>query len=375
MISFSPDLKIENEMKHLQGELAELYRTLDTLTGEEARYLHRFAFISNIGASTRIENAVLTDSEIDWIDTALNQDGRTTDFEQKKTYILDKLAKDRQRSIEEVVGCRHMLQTIYLQAEELYPLSETTIRGLHHDLLRFHRQSAYHAGGYKQSPNRVLFVNHATGEERIVLDPAPPGVVTETAMSDLIGWYNEAIRRYPWPLLVATELVFRFLAIHPFQDGNGRLGRAMFILALLQSGDKYWGKIMPFLAIDRHIEQNRALYYTTLQRAAGGWYHPDPRQYDYAPLAWFFLKIVKDSLSDIALYRRRYSFHEQLSETAVAVFETFKDRPERRLKVLEIVNRTGLPRRTVQYALKSLVDIGFIQRLGRGAGTRYQLIF
>ena len=50
---------------------------------------------------------------------------------------------------------------------------------------------------------------------------------------------------HPWPLLVATEFVFRFLAIHPFYDGNGRLGRALFILALLQSVDKYLAEEKP----------------------------------------------------------------------------------------------------------------------------------
>ena len=375
MLSFTPSLNLENEMKHLQGQLAELYHTLDELPPAEAQYLHRYAFISNIGASTRIENAVLTDNEVDWVDTALSRDDHPTAFENQKTYILDKLSKDRERSIEEVVGCRRMLQTVYLQAGELYPLHEAAVRGLHHDLLQFYPQAAYHAGSYKQSPNRVLFVNHATGEERIVLDPVPPGIMTETAMADLVGWYNQSIRRYPWPLLVATELVFRFLAIHPFQDGNGRLGRALFILALLQSGDKYWTKIVPFLAVDRHIEQNRSLYYTSLQRAAGDRYQQDPRQYDYLPVAWFFLKIIREALPDIGLYRQRYARHEQLSETALTVLKTFKDRPEKRLKVSEIEKRTALPRRTAQYALRSLVNAGFIQRLGRGAGTRYQLIF
>lgn len=375
MLSFVPELKLENETKNLQGQLAELHQALEGLAAEEARYLHRLAFISNIGASTRIENAVLTDSEVDWVDTTLSRDGRPMAFEHQKTYILDKLAKDRERSVEEVVGCRQVLQTVYMQAEELYPLSETIIRGLHHDMLRFHQQAGHYAGRYKQAPNRVLYVNHATGEERTVLDPAPPGIITETAMADLVEWYNRAIRRHPWPLLVATELVFRFLAIHPFQDGNGRLGRVLFILALLQSGDKYWGKVSPFLAVDRHIEQHRALYYTTLQRAAGGQYHADPRKYDYPPLCWFFLKIVKESLVDIDFYRRRYARHIQLSESALAVLEAFKDRPEKRIKAAEIVNRTELPRRTVQYALRSLTEAGFIQRLGRGAATRYQLVF
>jgi DNA-binding IclR family transcriptional regulator len=53
----------------------------------------------------------------------------------------------------------------------------------------------------------------------------------------------------------------------------------------------------------------------------------------------------------------------------------FKSSPEKRLKVADIVDETNLPRRTVQYALKTLTKNEFIQKLGQGAGTRYQLVF
>jgi len=53
----------------------------------------------------------------------------------------------------------------------------------------------------------------------------------------------------------------------------------------------------------------------------------------------------------------------------------FKTNPERRLKAADIVNETGLARRTVQYSLQKLTEQGFLQRLGHGAGSRYQLIF
>lgn len=61
------------------------------------------------GASTRIENTVLTDQEIEWVDTTLSANDKTTAFEEKKQAILDKFSKDRERSIEAVVGCREAL--------------------------------------------------------------------------------------------------------------------------------------------------------------------------------------------------------------------------------------------------------------------------
>ena len=375
MLSFTPSTKLEKELKRLQGLLVESYKALEGLSSDEAKFLNRFALISNTGASTRIENAVLTDQEIEWVDATLNDDGKLTAFEEKKAFILDKLAKNRERSVEEVVGCRQVLMTVYAQAKELFPLTETIIRGLHHDLLIYYPEAADHAGGYKKVQNQVVSHNRDTGEKRVVLDPAPPGIMTETAMSDMVKWYNNTIREHPWPLLVATELVFRFLAIHPFQDGNGRLGRALFILSLLHSEDQYLMGITPYLAIDRHIEQNRFLYYTVLNQCSGGKFHPDPSHYKLEPLAWFFIKIFESSLSDVSFYRQRYADFQTLTTSAHAVLDCFRSSPEQRLKVADIVKETGLPRRTVQYALKTLTSRNFLQLLGRGAGTRYQLVF
>lgn len=375
MLSFTPSQKIENRLKILQGLLAETYKDLEALTPDETKYIHRCAFISNIGASTRIENAVLTDQEIEWVDTTLNNHGNATAFEEKKSFILDKLSKDRERSVEEVVGCRQVLTTVYLQADELFPLSEVTIRGLHHDLLRYYPKASSYAGGYKTAPNRVVSINHETGEERVVLDPSPPGIITETAMAELINWYNTAIQNYPWAILVATEFVFRFLAIHPFQDGNGRLGRALFILALFHSGDKYLRSVTPYIAIDRHIEQNHTLYYSILHQCSEGEFKADPTQYKLEPLAWFFINILESSLADIEIYRKRYNNLQKLSESALTVLNCFRSSPEKRLKVSDIVEKTGIPRRTIQYALKTLTKQELLQILGRGAGSRYQLVF
>lgn len=362
-------------MKRLHAMFVEACNSLDGVSSEEAKYLNRFAYISNIGASTRIENAALTDNEIEWVDTTLTRDGRTTAFEEKKEYILNKLSRDKERSLEEIAGCREVLMTVYTQSNALFPLSETVIRGLHHVLLKYYPKAGAHAGGYKKTPNRVVYRNHETGEERTVLEPAPAGAVTETAMSDLVAWYNRNIHEYPWPLLTATELVFRFLAIHPFKDGNGRLGRALFILSLLHAEDRHLSQIIPYLAIDRHIEQNKSAYYLVLNQCAGGRFSMDPGDYHLEPLAWFFSRLFPLCIQDIRFYRHRYGSLQALSVSAHAVLNCFRSRPELRLQVGDIVKAVSLPRRTVQYALKTLTEKGFLQLLGKGAASRYQMIF
>jgi len=370
--------QLERSLWELEERLIRTHIELEDISGEETLYLHRFALICNIGASTRIENAVLTDQEIEWIDTVLTKDGKTTAFDQMKGFIEDKLSKDKERSIEEVAGCREVLKIIYQQADQFSPLTESTIRGLHHDLLCYHPGSAHHLGGYKTTQNKVISKSLATREELVVLDPAPPGIITQTAMADLVFWYNEmtgGTLKSNYPLAAPVVFVFRFLAIHPFTDGNGRLGRALFILVLLQNGYKHWKGIVPLLAIDRHIEQNRPLYYSVLHKCSKGKFHQNPEKYEIEPLIWFFVKIIGSALDDIPIYRKRFVNSKKLSETALIVLNCFKEKPENRLNVGYIIKTTEIPSRTIQYALKTLVEKEFLQRLGQGRGTRYQLVF
>ena len=123
MLSFEAGVKLEKALKKLQAQVTNAASGLGSLSAAEAHYLNRCALISNVGASTRIENALLTDAEVEWLDTTLSVDGRTTAFEQHKDFILDKLSKDRERSVEEVVGCREVLVTIYSQARDFIPLT------------------------------------------------------------------------------------------------------------------------------------------------------------------------------------------------------------------------------------------------------------
>jgi Fic family protein len=186
---------------------------------------------------------------------------------------------------------------------------------------------------------------------------------------------RQTIHEHPWPLLVATEFVFRFLAIHPLQDGNGRLGRALFLLVLMQGDDPEFSGVIQFISIDRQIERHRPLYYAALHQASGGRFHEDPRLYQLEGLAGFFLRMLESALADIAILRRRYTELQRLSESAVTVLACFKVTPERRLKVADLMTETGLVRRTVQNSLVSLTEAGILQRLGAGPATRYQLIF
>jgi len=328
-----------------------------------------------VGASTRIENAVLTDSEIDWLDSVLGKDGKQTALDAHRLQIEDKLSKDKERSFEEVAGCRTVLLLIYEQAKDYLPLSELIVRSLHHELLRHYSRPGEKKGAYKDKPNSVVEENHDTGTKRSIFKTADPGIITQMAMKELIDWYNTTIHEEPWPVAVAVEFVFRFLAIHPFQDGNGRLGRALFLMSLLHSPNEKLSEVVYYLAIDRHIERHKEEYYIVLNQCSDGQYRADPTQYKIEFFLKYMIKVLEGAMSDIDFYAARAKAYKKLSESAVTVLTCFKDKAEEKIKTKDILEATTLPKRTITHSLKTLTEKDFIARYGQGAATYYQLVF
>ena len=156
MLSYQIDEKLSFQLRDLSNKIAVSSALLSGLPDAEREAIHHFARVSQVGASTRIENAVLTDSEVNWIDTLLSKDAHVTAFQDKRRMIIDKLSKDRERSIEEVVGCRDMLLLIYEQGRDFFPLTETIIRALHQQLLKFHPPAHHYLGKYKTATNNHL---------------------------------------------------------------------------------------------------------------------------------------------------------------------------------------------------------------------------
>lgn len=375
MLHISLSNHLIQDLKQLQNQFILKFTQMDTYPEEVKTFIKKLARASMIGGSTRIENAQLTDSEIYWLDTLLETQAHTTAFQGQKSFIENKLSKDKERSIEEVAGCRQMLQYIFDQYEDMTPLQETHIRALHHELLEPHLKQSPYLGAYKIQPNSVVEYNAQTKESRIVFQTANAGPIIAIAMHDLICWYNTALRQEAWPIAVACEFVYRFLAIHPFQDGNGRLGRGLFCLALLQSQDHAIVSVTPYVAIDRHIERRREEYYAVLNRCSGGQYQQDPTNYRIEHFLRFMIKVLQESLQDIDVYYKRYLAIRALSASATRVYECFKNYPELRLTPQKIAELTKLPLRTISYSLKQLKEHCLIQSYGQGAGTRYQITF
>ena len=148
------------------------------------------------------------------------------------------------------------------------PLTQTDIRELHKIVLQHPYTSAARTpdgqpvqkqitvGAYKTQPNHVRTI---TGQ--IHYYTAPESVAAE--MTDLVSWVNTELEAATLPpTLIATVFHHAFVAIHPFDDGNGRLGRILMNFVLLRAQ-------LPPAVIQM---ANRETYYGALAQADAGDY-------------------------------------------------------------------------------------------------------
>lgn len=238
-----------------------------------------------------------------------------------------------------------------------------------------YKKALPYAGNYKVQSNSVVQRNNQTGESQVVFQTANAGPITASAMKDLVEWHNQVLPLSPWTVAVASEFVYRFLAIHPFQDGNGRLGRGLFLLTLLQSQSKVISTVSRYLAIDRYIERHKEDYYAVLNRCSAGQYRQNPKDYKIQYVVKFMIKILHEAIEGIKVAKQKFEVERRLSQAATKVLNCFKEQAEIRLTTAKVIEQTGLPRRTTIYALNTLLEYQLIQKYGQGSAVQYQLTF
>lgn len=99
--------------------------------------------------------------------------------------------------------------------------------------------------------------------------PPPPGAELERSLRDMLDWANESRRVGRDPVVAAAMAHYQFEALHPFNDGNGRIGRLLVVLHLMQAG----ALEDPLLSISPWFEQRRRDYQDRLLEvsATGDW--------------------------------------------------------------------------------------------------------
>ena len=329
------------------GEIDEFkgrWQALSNLAPERLSSLRRIATIESVGSSTRIEGVTLTDDEIERLLSGLD----TSSF--------------RSRDEQEVAGYADLLELIFESYADI-PLTENTIRQLHGVLLKYSHKDERHRGNYKTLSNSVEAFDSQGRSLGVIFETASP-FDTPRLMESLVAWTNKAIeQREHHPLLIIAVFVVRFLAIHPFQDGNGRLSRALTTLLLLRAGYDY----VPYSSLERVIEDSKDEYYKALRRAQATLDKDESQLIDWLTFFVRALHRQKEVLDRKVQREKLMAPLAPLSEKIMSIV-----REHGRVTVREATALLQANRSTVKQHLKQLVNAGHLARRGRGRGSWYE---
>ena len=334
-------IKLISEIDEFKGK----WQVLSSLAPDRLALLKRVATIESVGSSTRIEGANLTDSEVERLLSGLS----TTSF--------------RSRDEEEVAGYAEAMELVFESYSQI-PTDENHIRQLHQVLLGHSSKDARHRGEYKKFPNHVEAFTKDGGSLGIIFETASP-FDTPYMMAELIEWFNkEWERRGFHPLLLIAIFLVNFLAIHPFQDGNGRLSRIVTTLLLMKSGYSH----VPYSSLERVIEDNKDQYYLALRRAQSTLYGDNGKL-----SAWvlFFLESLREQVSVLESKIETEKVIDQLPPLSQEIVRIA--RQHGKVMVRDALRITGANRNTIKAHIAKLVRKGQLKMIGRGKGTWYKL--
>ena len=339
-------ITIDSQVLNLIAELDEFkgrWALLGRLAPDKLQALRRVASIESIGSSTRIEGAKLSDREVELLLSNLD------------------IHSFRSRDEEEVAGYAEVMETVYTSWEHI-PFTENHIKQLHGILLKYSSKDQAHRGEYKTLTNNVEAFDHNGKSLGIIFQTASP-FETPRLMAELVTSTSSALaKRDLHPLLLIAAFIVHFLAIHPFQDGNGRLSRVLSTLLLLQTGYCH----VPYSSQERIIEDNKDGYYRALRLAQKRIRTPEE---NLDPWVGFFLQSLKKQKDLLLRKVEQEQLLQNLAPLSEQILLLAKERGH--LTIAEAVTLLGMNRNTVKLHLRQLVQQGYLLQHGSGKATWY----
>lgn len=250
-----------------------------------------------------------------------------------------------------------------LQRLQTLPISLRLIREIHERLMDTGRGSQLEPGHFRTSQNWI----GGSRPGNAIYVPPPPEHMTQS-LHDLETFLHAEDTGLP--LLVRAGLAhLQFESIHPFLDGNGRLGRLLITLMLCSHGSLS----QPLLYLSLYLKTHRARYYELLQhvRETGEWE------------AWldFFLTGVRDT-SDQAVSaareilelfesdRRKIAALGRKASSPLRVHEFLQSRPS--ISVASAASKLELSEPTIRTAIGKLQSLGIVaESTGKQRNRRY----
>jgi Fic family protein len=299
--------------------------------------LREMALIQSVESSNRIE-------------------GVTVAADRLRPLVLGN-TRPRDRSEEEIRGYRDALNEIHSNATEM-TVTPSLIQHLHATI----QAGSGDAGTWKRVDNQIIELR--PGEAPRVRFTPTPASATPGAIEELCRSYHHfGEQRILPPLITTAALVFDFLCIHPFRDGNGRVSRLLTVLALYQHGYDVGRSI----SIERLIEESRSDYYEVLQRSSTGW---GEGRHDLVPWLNYFLSIVRRAYVE---FERRAGDVKSPRGTKTALVEAALEALSSPFTLADLLRACpGVSQDMVRRVLKRLQASGRVKCLGRGPGAAWQ---
>lgn len=178
---------------------------------------------------------------------------------------------------------------------------------------------------------------------------APPAHLVPKLIQDLFDWYKDSEMH---PLIKSAVFHYEFEFIHPFQDGNGRMGRMWHSLLLGQ-----WKELFFWLPVEELIQSKQAEYYDALGKS--------DKAADSAVFVELMLEIIRDTLKDTTVVGRSTDQDsDQVTDQDSPINRLLAALGNEELSAAEIMNRLGLSHRPTfrkNYLIPAL-DKRFIER-------------
>ena len=277
--------------------------------------------------------------------------------EQRINEIVNQNSAPLNHDEAEIAGYRDALNLIHTGFEAL-DIRENDILHLHEIMLSY---TSVNGGEYKQSDNVIIEVD-ASGTRRVRFAPTP---ATETAatMEQLILAYMDAQSNYSInQLLLIPCVIFDFLCIHPFMDGNGRMSRLLSLLLLYKNGFD----AVKYISFEEQINKGKADYYEALRLSSDKWHD---RQNSYFPYMGNFITTLlycyKELDKRFSVVNAKKATKQERVEATI-LNSLLPIAKQEICYILPDVSPT-----TVEYVLANMVRGGLIEKIGTGRNTKY----
>lgn len=255
------------------------------------------------------------------------------------------------------------------------PLTDAKLFAWHKMLLRENKK--LEVGRWRTHEEPMQVISGAMGKEKVHYE-ALPSVIVPKEMKKFIQWFNETgpggmneIKKAPVRSAIAH---LYFETVHPFEDGNGRIGRAIAEKALSQTIGR-----PVILSLSRTIEAKKSIYYASLEKAQ--------RSNEITPWMEYFVKTAlkaqreAETQIDFTLKKTKFfdRFKDQFNERQLTVVKRMLEEGTKGfqggMNATKYIGLTKTSKATATRDMQQLLEIGAFVLAGKAGGrsTSYQV--